>query len=533
MAAPPMVGMPSPSGSEPPATPSAPGTSAPVEVKAYPKVEHPEAVTVGVAFDFVIGLGATVMAGEVDRGPMGFVAPAGAETIAVDVQVVADGFQSPSGWRHVLTVSVADPYAATVTVPLMADTQDGPVKVRAITVHYAYEGVTRGSITRNLAVLQPGAVLPPPDPRGINLLAAQPAAPDIAKPDGNATRGTFLVTMRNAHGVPVPDAPIPIDLGSEPRVFARQLIDEMPRYDGGELLTFAVDGAGDLIAKQLPAEFWQMLRAVHAAVGATRPLTLQLNTADPYVPWELALVDPPLDPGRVGHLAAQVSMGRWILGDAAVAAPPRAAMHVQSIAVMAGMYKAAETGLKKLPNAEAEVAELETTYKNRGTIKYDCTMPALASLLGAAVGGGAQLVHFAGHGQVDPLRPGDAALYLSNGTAISPLLFRRAKLGSVSAPFLFLNACMVGVAGEMLGDYGGFPGACLANNFSGLIAPLWAVNDVIARWIATEFYRQAMATPARPVAEILRDVRQAFQDHPNASSYLAYVYYGNPYLTFS
>jgi hypothetical protein len=92
---------------------------------------------------------------------------------------------------------------------------------------------------------------------------------------------------------------------------------------------------------------------------------------------------------------------------------------------------------------------------------------------------------------------------------------------------------MVGTAGEMLGDYGGFPGNCLAGNFSGLVAPLWAVNDVVAKWVALEFYRHALSDTPRPVAEILRDIRGAFAQQPQASSYLAYVYYGNPHLTFA
>lgn len=547
--APPPASPPPPTMAQATAPPPAdPATRPLVEVSAYPRVEHPEQVAVAQPFDLSIGLGRTVMAGHVDTGPMVLTAPTGTATLPVEIQIVADGFLAPNGWQHVLNVSVTDPFSAVLAVPLIPQSQDTPVKARTITVHFAYDGVTRGSITRYLAVVMPGIIMPPADPRGIDMLQHQPDAPsitvapsagvpdielNIAKADGNVARGTFLCTIRNAHGISVPDAALPVDLGSDPRTFARQLIDEMPRNDGGELLQFMVEGAGDLIAKQLPQEFWQILRDVHAAVGNTRALTLQLNSADPYVPWELALVDPPLDPSRVPVLAAQVSMGRWILGDAAVAAPPRAALQVRSLAVMAGMYMAATSGLKKLPKAEEEVTELETAYKSRGALRYDCSAPALSSLLSASIGGGAQVVHFAGHGQVDPLRPGDAALFLNNGTAINPMLFRRTPLGRNNSPFMFLNACMVGVGGEMLGDYGGFPGNCLAGNFTGLIAPLWAVNDVIAKWVALEFYRQAMTTPSRPVAEIMRDVRQAYAQHPNASSYLAYVYYGNPFLTLS
>jgi hypothetical protein len=546
MPAPPMPSAPTASGNEPP--------SAPVEVRAYPKVEHPETVTVNDTFFVGIGLGATVMPGQIDTGPMVLAAPVGATSITVDIQIVAEGFTAPNGWRHDLMVSVANPYAAMLAVPLIPEPFEPapngpPVKVRAITVHYAYDGVTRGSITRHLAVLPRGALLPPPDSRGISLLAAQPAVPsitmapatavpdielNIARADGNGARGKFLVTMRNAHGIPVPDALPPIDLGDDPSTFAKKIIDSMPMYDGKEgLLSLQVGSHGKRIASKLPAAFWQLLRDVHATVGDTRPVTLQLNSADPYVPWELATVNPPLDPSRVGILAAQVSMGRWILGDAEVPATPRSSLDVRSFAVMAGMYKSAESGLKKLPNAEAEVDELEATYDDPRVTRYDCSVPALTSLLTASIGGGAQLVHFAGHGQVDPTRPGDAALYLSDGTPLDASLFRATPLGEKHAPFMFLNACMVGTAGTMLGDYDGFPGNCLAGNFTGLVAPIWAVNDVIARWIAAEFYREALAATPRPVAEILRDLRQQFATHANASSYLAYVFYGNPYLTFS
>lgn len=503
------------------------------------------------------------MAGAADSGPLSFVARAGTETLAIDIQIVAEGFNSVNGWQHVLRVPVADPFSVELTVSLVPAAQDVPVKARTITVHYAYGGVTSGSITRNLAVVTadaardatsnttPNTSTASPLATALftrNLIHNQPAAPgititepaavpdielNIARADSNVVRGMFMCTMRNAHGIAVPDAAISIDLGNEPRTFARLLIDEMPRNDGGELLKALVEGSGDLLASKLPGEFWEMLRAVHRKVGSARPLTLQLNSADPYVPWELALVDPPLDPARVPLLASQVVMGRWILGDAAVASPPRTSLHVRSIALMAGMYMAAESGLRKLPKAEQEVAEIEATYKVRGTRRYDCTASDLAALLSAANNEGAQLVHFAGHGQVDPLRPGDAALFLSNGSAVNPLLFRRSVLGRNNAPLMFLNACMVGAAGEMLGDYGGFPGNCLAGNFSGLIAPLWAVNDAIARDVALEFYAQAMGAPSRAVAAIMRDVRQKFMQHPNASSYLAYVYYGNPFLTLS
>jgi CHAT domain-containing protein len=139
-------------------------------------------------------------------------------------------------------------------------------------------------------------------------------------------------------------------------------------------------------------------------------------------------------------------------------------------------------------------------------------------------------VHFAGHGQVDPTRPGDAAIYLDKGKPLSPVFFRKTRLGTQQAPFIFFNACMVGTGGEMLGDFGGFPGNCLAGGFTGLLAPLWAVNDSVARAIAMTFYNATLRSPSRPVADVLRDIRAKYAENSSVSSYLAYVYYGSPHL---
>lgn len=546
-----------PSSDDPaPAIPS-PVPARPVEIEAYPHVEAPERVLVGATFDVEIGLGRTAMAITPAATPMRLAATPGAKTIEVEVHVVAEGFDAPNGWRQMLSVSVANPYEQRVVVTLIAQPQQEDVRLTTITVHYAVDGVTCGSMSRRIAVDATPNIISHSDPRGTEWRADQPpptpitvkaplAIPDvelnIAKPDANGAKGDYVCTMRNAHGIPVPDAPIRISLGDDAPTYAKSIIDEIRQWDGDALVENLLAGHGESIAAKLPDEFWTMLRAVAATVNAkceqrgesARAITLQLNSAEPYVPWELATMNPPLDPTRPPALAAQVAMGRWILGDASVASPPRTNIAVKSMAVMAGMYNAAVSGLRRLPKAEAEVNELEQRYS--GTLRatrYDCDPVGLKSLLDAKNGGGAEAVHFAGHGQVDPNHPGEAALFLSNGKPLSPIFFRKTQLGERHAPFVFLNACMVGAAGEMLGDFGGFPGAMLAGNVTALVAPLWAVNDDIAHWVATTFYEQTLDAPHRPVAEVLRDIRDQYEDHPDSSSYLAYVYYGNPCLTLT
>ncbi len=531
----------------------APAAEPPVRVRAHPRLDAPQLVQVGTPFDVVVGLGATAQSGVASSGQIELSAPTGATTIEVDVQLVADGFLAPDGWRRQLAVAVADPTAASVSFSLVALPQDEPVRLTSVIVHYIADGVARGSAARNIVVERTAGVAPEADDRGQSWLTAGEPPPtitlepttarpdvelDIAKPDGNATGGRYRCVVRNAHGVPVPDGSLEIDLGDDAKTFAKQLIDQVRQWSGDDLVDNLLENVGAKVAAKLPEAFWKTLRAV-AEIVTDRPITFQLNSSEPYVPWELALVDPPLDPARPRYLSAQLVMGRWILGDSAVTSPPRTSIVVKTMAVMAGMYSVS-TGLRPLPEAQAEAQALTATFSVLPAVPLDCTPANLKLLLDASLNynfqpvGGAEAVHFAGHGEVDPSRPGEAALYLSNGKALTPLFFRRSRLGTQYSPFIFLNACMVGTAGEMLGDYGGFPGNCLAGGFSGLVAPLWAVNDTVARTFALTFYDEALAVgDHRSVAEVLRDLRANYKSEHPVSSYLAYVYYGNPFLTLS
>jgi CHAT domain-containing protein len=95
-------------------------------------------------------------------------------------------------------------------------------------------------------------------------------------------------------------------------------------------------------------------------------------------------------------------------------------------------------------------------------------------------------------------------------------------------PFVFLNACQVGMAGETLGQYGGMAQAFVEAGASAVIAPLWSVKDDVARDISLRFY-QAVFSGTSP-AEFLRAERA----RPSESgTNLAYVLYGHPLLELS
>jgi hypothetical protein len=338
----------------------------------------------------------------------------------------------------------------------------------------------------------------------------------------------------------VPDTLPGVDLGDDAQTFAKTIIDQVRQHDGKPLVGNLLVGIGRRIARQLPAAFWEAFDRVARHVRDTegRAPTVLLLASENLVPWELAALPTPLDPALPPFLAAQTSMGRWILDEGAVPLPPASRIDVRGMAVLAGHYEA-ETGLAPLPHAVEEAQALGDRF---GAIVKLASQATLGALLDAQLEDGlrrvgVEVLHFSGHGEVDPRNPGASGIFLDDGSPVSPLLFAGSTLGDRHKPFIFLNACMVGAGGEMLGDCSGFPGECLGGGFRGLVAPLWAVRDTTAKEIALDFYAAALApggTP-RPLGEVLREIRARYATAGRAPqpTYLAYVLYGHPALTLN
>ena len=68
------------------------------------------------------------------------------------------------------------------------------------------------------------------------------------------------------------------------------------------------------IAQLMPAAIQDIIRQV-GGLCAPAPPTVMLATQDPYIPWELAVLEPPIGTagGRSPFLGAQAAIGRWPL----------------------------------------------------------------------------------------------------------------------------------------------------------------------------------------------------------------------------
>ena len=531
------------------------------DVRAWPRLDAPDYVPASTPFDVVVGFGAAPQGG-VTGGPITMEAPAGVDRIALTVSLVCEGVDSPGGWSQPFVVAVDDPTASEVRFVSLTGRPPAramPVTLTMVEARFIRDGSIVGTVSRPLVIGQPAVTTPPADvgigtpwlaqessvaPLDATVADAADLTIELAKPDRNAANGSYLCTLHSPHRLTVDAGPYPVDLGDDAKTFAGMVVDQVRQFSGDAIVDNLLESVGDLVAEKLPAEAMTAIREVAAAAAPRAPAIL-IVSADPYVPWELARLTPPLDPARPPYLGAQVVVGRWLQdGQRTTAgrtarppAQPPSTIPVRHMAVMAGKYRA-ESGLRALPEAEEEAKTLVVTY---GAVPLAASLQSLKLLLDAKleqnfeVIGGADAVHFAGHGEFDPATQDSSVLFLSDGVPLSSLLFRSAKYGNPQQPLIFLNACMIGIGGQLLGDMGGFPGNCLKGGFGGVVGALWEVDDAVAHAIALEFWQRALPTPGQagePVGAILRDLRAKYAD-PNGveSTYLAYVYYGHPRLT--
>lgn len=548
----------------------------PREVRAWPRIDVPTYVPARKPFDVTVGLAMAMQTG-VTGGQVVFQPPPGVKKVDIEVSLIADGLDAPEGWSKILPITVDDPSSTHVIFRLIGHDPTGPEPVQLVTleVRYSYDGSVCGIASRPLVI---GSADAPtfnlPQDYGTQWLTQPETAssitvrrdPDVAdltieifKPDGNPAKGSYVCRLYSPHSLASEMGPFPIELDDDAQSFAKAIVHQVRMYANSPAVDNLLESHGRLVADKLGLEVINVLREVAAHV-APEPAAVLLVSAEPYVPWELAFIDSPFDLTRPKYLGAQVMLGRWLrdrerqlhtsntndFGSASTArsidrppVQPPAQIDVEHMAVMAGMYKA-ESGLRRLPEAEREATDLLKTYD---AVPLAASLQAVKQLLDARLEhkfvsiGGVETIHFAGHGEYDASNPDAAVLFLSDGMPLYASLFRSAKYGGDRTPLFFLNACMAGIGDQLLGDMGGFPGNCLKGGFGGVLGALWEIDDAMAHEVAIEFWKRALplsGTKAEPVGAILRDLRAKYVPDPAAvpaTTYLAYVYYGHPRLT--
>jgi hypothetical protein len=491
----------------------------PAPTSAYARLACPSAVVVEEEFDLEIGLADRPTPGVLGQSMTLPNRPA----YTLTVQVIMDGFTLREGAAPTVELSVTpeEPYPTTVLhlTAVSAATLDS---VRQLLAVFSVDGTTVGSATRVVIVVANAKDLP----RDAGTTVA--TGVDTALPMATAKTADLTITIRKGddiegrrllwsfqsphESVPGSTEPLVCTLGSRPDDFARKLMRSLGSKQG-ELLEPLIRGKAKRIGEVIPAPVHGAIRATAAAVGGSP--TVLLLSADPYVPWELARVEEPWLPAAPAILGAQAVVGRWALNTSGPTSEPVRQVSMRTMSVIRGLYQGV-IGYNPLKHAEQEALDLEAAY---GAVIVDAKVESLVACLEGEPP--AQVLHFAIHGKFDPTGVQDG-LILVDGSVEPDVIV---GFDLANQPFVFLNACQVGMAGETLGQYGGMAQAFVEAGASAVIAPLWSVKDDVARDISLRFY-QAVFAGTSP-AEFLRAERA----QPSESgTNLAYVLYGHPLL---
>jgi hypothetical protein len=442
------------------------------------------------------------------------------------VQVVADGFSLTEGaWRRELPVTATEPYPTT-TYHLRADPQHAEVWARPIQALFSIDGQTVGVAIRTIAVVARADLL------GAAPAVAKPTASVIAvvprkdAPDLTAritysdavSDGRLLWTFETTHDLPIPPEEVVTDVGSRPQAFASDLIAGVASHRNDPGLIEFLTGIGRSVADKVPEVFFTLLAAVAAKID--RPPRVLLLAQEPYVPWELATIEPPLDADVPPFLAAQCDVGRWVFGSRRPTLPPPLAVDAHHVAVVCGVYP--DTAWR-LVDAEEEANAIVTRWHAASVNAAAASV--LECLKGTPPAG---VLHFAVHGTYAPEGVLEG-LILVDGERLDPMVVKGCALRG--APFVFLNACQVGSSNEVLGDYSGMAEAFLHAGAAAVVAPLWSIDDAAAKDLALRFYARVFGDGVPP-ATVLRDERRAYAGpgSDGAATRLAYQFFGHPAL---
>ena len=210
---------------------------------------------------------------------------------------------------------------------------------------------------------------------------------------------------------------------------------------------------------------------------------------------------------------------------------------VRDRAVITGSYVEV-VGAIQLPEAEEEAKRLLDAWP--GAKRIPATWREVIDCLKGDPP--ADVLHFALHGKFDQSGRQDGIFLIGKQPGkedqyrveiLSPYDVKATSLGG-RGPLVFLNACQVGAAREVLGDYAGMAEAFLHAGASAVIAPLWSIDDGAAKTLALSFYKSVSGVAGKPPAEILREERARVdqnsvrQDPPPPLVCLSYQFFGHP-----
>jgi hypothetical protein len=454
-------------------------------------------------------------------------APPDVTSIELGVLLVSDAHLEVDGaFFRTLTIERDTPDSTPVEFALHVADPQAPGDTELV-AQFMFRGRPCGRIRRRWARAD-GAVVP---------AETAPAGVPVHT-DARAVDLTVLITATgggsayscsvHAPGVPgfdQPTAPAAWPLAeAADAMIAKALAGLVDRGTPDPERKLALKAAGRTFWNAAPAAFREALWALHdQRAGTPGRAAVYVASDEPLLPWEIMLPSRPRpgapDEDLDAPLGAAFAVGRWVRGDAS--SPPQL-LPVRDAFLIAPEYEQAEQQLD--PSAELRVLE-----EHFGGVRL--AQEDLAGLDAFLASHAASLLHFVCHGAAEG---DDSVIFLKDFAPCSSAQLResdgfRAACAS-RLPVVFLNACDAGRGNRTLGPGGaGFPMVFGQLGARAIVAPLWPVTKTSAPVVAEEIYRQAIAAPGRPLADVLAELRaRSYERDPFDDSWAAYCLFGDP-----
>ncbi len=509
-----------------------------VELKRDPKIIFHERVEEGVTNELIVTLEELTQANKDIEGQIAVVLAAGKESVVVNVILSAPGFVVTPAEARMTVKRKRDPKTERVRFELTANQSgDKPVR-RVIHADFFLRNSLIGSVSHATFVVPRNYAGPESDGRSESDGFALPARPRedcewvLIVVGDNPTYQVLLNSIipnstfvaKDMGKLQMPET----DLAKYLNDILSAQFDAYPneRFMEPEDFKKAV-GAWQqnfqVTVENLGMRLWQWLPQPlrdeyfkHYQAG-TLPRSILIHSTEMIFPWELVIPNQVLDgkqvqlkPLGVGHI-----LGRWKPG--LTMKPPQQLLKVRKFCVLNPNYPPPDT----LPWAQEEVSELKKLFPDLIVPVVPADLQKVREMFAES---DVQVLHFSGHGEIDPTNPDLNKILLDNSEKFVALNLAGTKLCAEAQPFVYMNACSVGNVGVAVGRAGGFASNFVENGCSGVIAPFWPINDYRSMQFAIAFYGKLKL--GRAVGEALQELREENQQDP---TFHAYTYFGDPW----
>lgn len=272
----------------------------------------------------------------------------------------------------------------------------------------------------------------------------------------------------------------------------------------------------ELYEQLFPAPLRQLYWELKARRDAGEVRNLLIVSDEPWIPWELVKPYDVVDGNDVedDHLAGAWCMSRWLAG----AAVP-ADLNIRAARLIAPMLSLDFVTSEMQYFGSLAARQIETAQP----------ISTRAQFLELAEQGGAQLFHFATHGNYNQEFVDESPIVLEGDPLFpSDLTRRRARGLRREKPLVFLNTCHGARVGYNLTGLGGWAQRLVDHlGVTAFVGALWEVHDELASKFAQIFYEELWA--GKTLGEAFFSSRQQVRAMQSANpTWLAYTLYGDP-----